>query len=202
MKKVLGIAILAVVAPLFCGCDDKEYVFTSQQTAIVRYLTSTRRLIAEAEVGDVVEDNPAFYTEHGRSAYRHIPNYYTAGREELAEIEHGDKVAISFDAYIFSGSEPAVSSVYWSNNAATIDRLVAISGNLLAKPDWSTEPLEITIGKTKVIRGVEQALVGCREQDSVQIYMTYNMAYGDKLVGIVPKHSSVAWYIKILNVTK
>ena len=203
MKRFAGIAVTAIAALVFlCGCGDKEDVFTSQQTSIVRYLTSTRRLIAESEVENVVENNPAFYTEHGRSTYRHIPNYYDEGREGRTEIERGDSVRIAFDAYIFSGSEPATSNVYWSNIGTTINKLSADGGNSFAKLNWSTDPLALKLGSTKIIKGVELALIGCREQDSVQIYMTYNMAYGNKLVGTVPKNSSVAWYIKILNVTK
>lgn len=203
MKRIFGIAVTAVAAlVVLCGCDDKEDIFTSQQTSIVRYLTSTRRLIAESEIDNVVEDNPAFYTEIGRSAYRHIQNYYEDGRDGRLEIEYGDSLQIAFDAYVFSGSEPATSNVYWSNIETTISKLVADNGNSFAQLNWSTEPLAIKLGSTEMIKGVEQALAGCREQDSVQVYMTYNMAYGKKLLGTVPKNSSVAWYIKILNVTK
>ena len=203
MKKIASIAVMTVATlGLLCGCGDKEDVFTSQQTAIERYLTSTRRMIAESEVGDVIENNPAFYTVHGHSTYRHIPNYYDDGRTDRTEIERGDSVRIAFNAYIFSGSEPTVSDVYWSNISTTINAMSSQGGNALARLDWSTDPLVLKIGSTKIIRGLEQALIGCREQDSVQVYMTYNMAYGDKLVGTVPKNSSVAWYIKILNVTK
>lgn len=200
MKRFLGIAIFALA--FLCGCGDDEDVFTNQQTDILRYLTSTRRLIPETEIENVIEDNPAFYTEFGRSAYRYITTYYDADREEWSEVESGSTVDLLFDAYVFGSSEPSLREVYWSNVGSTISALESQSVNPIARLDWSTEPLTVTVGSTKMIKGLEQALVGCRDQDSVQIYMTYNMAYGKNLVGTVPKNSSVAWYIKILRVTK
>ncbi len=200
MKQLLGIAIFALA--FLCGCGDDEDVFTNQQTDILRYLTSTRRLIPETEIENVIEDNPAFYTEFGRSAYRYITTYYDADREEWSEVEPGSTVDLLFDAYVFGSSEPSLREVYWSNVGSTISALESQSVNPIARLDWSTEPLTVTVGSTKMIKGLEQALVGCRDQDSVQIYMTYNMAYGKNLVGTVPKNSSVAWYIKILRVTK
>lgn len=200
MKQLLGIAIFALA--FLCGCGDDEDVFTNQQTDILRYLTSTRRLIPETEIENVIEDNPAFYMEFGRSAYRYITTYYDADREEWSEVEPGSTVDLLFDAYVFGSSEPSLREVYWSNVGSTISALESQSVNPIARLDWSTEPLTVTVGSTKMIKGLEQALVGCRDQDSVQIYMTYNMAYGKNLVGTVPKNSSVAWYIKILRVTK
>ncbi len=200
MKRLFGIAIFAFV--FLCGCGDDEDVFTTQQTSIVRYLTSTRRLVAESEVDNVIENNPAFYTEHGRSTYRYITTYYNEDRGEWSEVQPGGTVDLLFDAYVFDGSEPSLKNVYWSNVGSTISALESQSVNPVAHLDWTAEPLVVTVGSTKMIKGLEQALVGCRDQDSVQIYMTYNMAYGKHLVGTVPKNSSVAWYIKILRVTK
>ncbi len=200
MKRLFGISILALA--LLCGCNDDTDVFTKQQTDIVRYLTSTRRMVAESEVENVIENNPAFYTEHGRSTYRYITTYYNADREEWSEVERGSTVDLLFDAYIFNSSEPTLRDIYWSNVGSTISALESQSVNPIAKLDWSTDPLTVTVGSTKMIKGLEQALIGCRDQDSVQIYMTYNMAYGKNLVGTVPKNSSVAWYVKILRVTK
>lgn len=200
MKRLFGIAFCALA--FLCGCGDDEDVFTKQQTDIVRYLTSTRRLIAESEIGDVIENDPAFYTEFGRSTYRHIVTYYDEDREEWSEVERGSTVDLLFDAYVFGGSEPSLNEVYWSNAGSTISALESANVNPFADLDWSADPLTVTIGSTKMIKGLEEALVGCRDQDSVQIYMTYNMAYGKNLVGTVPKNSSVAWYVKILRVTK
>lgn len=198
MKRFLGIVFAS--AFILSSCAESEDVYTTQQSYIVQYLTSTRRLISSDEIDDVIEENPAFYTVHGQSAYRYIPTYYETGRDERAEVTWGSTVEIIFDAYVFSGSEPTSSNIYWSNIPETISDLESDSVNPYAQLAWSTDPLVIKLGETKVIEGLEQTLAGCRDRDSVQVYMTYNMAYGDRLIGTVPKKSSVAWYMKILSV--
>ena len=195
MKKFLTILILLAT---LAGCKQEDTLL-SERDKIEKYLTSSRRMVADTELGNVIEDNPAFYSVFGRYAYRHIVNYYDAGREDRPVVEWGDRLEIRFDAYTFTGSEPSTSAIYWSNDAETIQELGKKSGNTL---DWSTEPLTITLGTTAILEGLERALPGCHEGDSVQIYMTSNLAYGKSLVGVVPKNSMVAWYIKIEKVTK
>ncbi len=199
MKTLFNIAFSAVVALaaiFMAGCDNQEDMFTKQQEGIVRYLESTRRLVAEEKVDEVIEEQPAFYTAFGRELYRHIVNYYDEGRDAKAEVKQGSTLEITFNAYVFNNSEPTLTSCYWSNDPTTIGSLEK-NGNKL---DWSTEPLQITIGSTHIIDGLKRGLTGCREGDQVQLYMTYKMAYGKQLVGTVPKYSAVAWYINILSV--
>ena len=195
MKKFLTILILLAI---LAGCKQEDTLL-SERDKIEKYLTSSRRMVADTELGNVIEDNPAFYSVFGRYAYRHIVNYYDAGREDRPVVEWGDRLEIHFDAYTFTGSEPSTSAIYWSNDAETIQELGKKSGNTL---DWSTEPLAITLGTTAILEGLERALPGCHEADSVQVYMTSNLAYGKHLVGVVPKNSMVAWYMKIEKVTK
>lgn len=194
MKKFLTILILLAT---LAGCKQEDTLL-SERDKIEKYLTS-RRMVADTELGNVIEDNPAFYSIFGRYAYRHIVNYYDAGREDKPVVEWGDRLEIRFDAYTFTGSEPSTSAIYWSNDPETIQELSKKSGNTL---DWSTEPLTITLGTTAILEGLERTLPGCHEGDSVQVFMTSNLAYGKHLIGVVPKNSMVAWYMKIEKVTK
>ncbi|MBR5105360.1 MAG: FKBP-type peptidyl-prolyl cis-trans isomerase [Alistipes sp.] len=195
MKKFLAILFLL---PLLVSCEQEDTIL-SERDKIEKYLTSSRRMVEKSEVGNVIEDNPAFYEIFGRYAYRHIVNYYDEGREDKPVVEWGDKVEIRFDAYTFTGSEPAISNLYWSNIHETILEVGDKSNYTL---DWSEEPLTIVLGQTEILEGLELTLPGCHEADSVQVYMTSNLAYGKKLIGVVPKNSMVAWYMKIEKVTK
>ena len=190
--------ILPLVLLLFVGCDHEDLLL-SERDKIEKYLTSSRGMVAEADLGSVIEDNPAFYSVFGRYAYRHIVNYYDAGRENLAEVKMGDELELRFNAYTFTGSEPSLSALYWSNVEEQILKLQQQSDSKL---EWSIEPLKVRLGETDMIEGLELALEGCREKDSVQVYMTSNLAYGRKNLGSVPKNSMVAWYMKIEKVTK
>lgn len=195
MKHFLTILFLL---PLLVGCEQEDTIL-SERDKIEKYLTSSRRMVSESEVGDVIENNPDFYSVFGRYAYRHIVNYYDEGRDERPVVEMGDNIEIRFNAYTFTGSEPTLSNLYWSNIHKTIIEVGDKSNYTL---DWSTEPLAIKLGSTEILEGLELALPGCREADSVQVYMSSNLAYGKKLIGVVPKNSMVAWYMKIEKVTK
>lgn len=195
MKKFLAILFLL---PLLVACEQEDTLL-SERDKIEKYLTSSRHMVSESEIGDVIENNPPFYNLFGRYAYRHIVNYYDEGREERPVVEWGDKIEIRFDAYTFTGSEPTKANIYWSNIHETIIDVGDKSNYTL---DWSTDPLVIELGSTNILEGLELTLPGCREADSVQVYMSSNLAYGKKLIGVVPKNSMVAWYMKIEKVTK
>ena len=193
---------IATAAMMLVGCNKDEDMLTKQKDSIVKYLTSTRRMVSEQDVASSLDENPPFYTGFNNSSYRHITNYYEAGREEWTEVEANSIIDVEFDAYIFSGSEPTIKNLYWSNLQSSISKLEASNNHTYDKLIWETKPLTIRLGRGEVLEGLEAALVGCRDQDSVQIYMTSNAAYGKHLIGSVPKNSPVAWYIKILSVTK
>ena len=194
--------IMAVCAALLCSCSNDEEMLTKQKDSIVKYLTSSRRLIDEQEVSSSLDENPPFYTAFNNSSYRHITNYYEQGRDEWMLVEPNSIIDIQFNAYIFSGSEPGMKDVYWSNIPETISALEASNRHQYDHLIWSKEPLTVRLGRGEVLKGLEDALVGCRDQDSVQVYITSQAAYGKHIIGSVPKNSSVAWYIKILSVTR
>jgi hypothetical protein len=184
----------------FAACNDEEDIVLSQHDNIERYLTSTRRFVAIENLSSVIENNPAFYETFGRYAYRHIVNYYDEGREERPLVEWGNSVQVRFNAFVFSGSEPTIpSSLYWSNVPSVVASMAAQTGEPLV---WSSEPLSLHLGTTELIKGLELTLPGCRERDSVQVFMTSSLAYGKSIIGSVPKNSMVAWYMKIEKVTK
>ena len=195
MKKIWVILLLL---PLLVGCKSKEEeIILSERDKIEKFLTSTRRLIAEENLSNTLDENPRFYSTFGRYAYRHIVNYYDANRATKPVVNWGDKIEIRFNAYTFTGSEPSTSAIYWSNVPAIIEQLGKKSDNTL---DWSREPLQITLGTTQLLKGLELTLPGCHEADSVQVFMTSKLAYGDEIINVVPKNSMVAWYMKIEKV--
>ena len=122
MKRLIYMT-MGVAALFLGGCNNDVDMLTSQKDAIVKYLTSSRRLIAQEEIGSVIEENPAFYTAFDQSVYRHITNYYAADRNEWAEVDEKSTIVINFNAYTFTGSEPNMQSIYWSNIPTTISSI-------------------------------------------------------------------------------
>ena len=52
MKRLIY-TVMVLCAALLCGCTDDEDMLTKQKDSIVRYLTSSRRLIDEQEVSSI-----------------------------------------------------------------------------------------------------------------------------------------------------
>ena len=203
MKSKVWIAFVVAASLLFsvaCG-DEAVDVAETQRNSIVSYLTSSHspRLINKKDVGQALEKNPPFYEQVEYNTFRYIDDYYNPERESRVQVAEGDKVELTFTAYIFSGSKPAVSAIYLTNDQVQID---ALQNTGLNVEYWKAEPLRVKIGQTNIIKGVEVSLIGCREGDSVEVYMTLDAAYGDDVVGVVPLESSVVWYYTIDKVVR
>lgn len=202
MKLRLMFAAVAVVClSLAVGCSDDDEQVTSQRNDIVRFLTSTHvpRLVAEEDMDSSLEDKPYFYEKLNIDLYRYIATYYDEGREAKAMVDEGDEVSLTFTAYNFTGGVLRSENVYISNDTNMISQL---KGSGLNPEYWSTEPLVVNLGRTNIIKGVSASLIGCREGDKVEVYMTYEEAYEDKVVGMVPHKGAVAWHYTIDSVIK
>ena len=195
---------VAAVATLIVACNNEtDTTLTTQQDSITRYLTSSHqpRLIAEEDLGTSLDSEPQYYTHWGLDIYRYISTMYAEGRESWTEADRDDIVEISFDAYVFNYSNPSGTTPYWSNRQVTIDRFVA-TNNYFDPQYWSTDPYVIRLDSEDGMPGLRRALVGCREGDTVEIYMTYQTAYNKQIIGTVPKFSPVVWLLKVDRVTK
>ena len=195
----ITLACLAMLVAMSCS-NENDSVLTQQQTNIDRYLKNSHspRLINEEEIAQSLEEEPQFYTRWGLDIYRYIATYYDEGRQDKPEIGLGTTFDITYTAYIFTGNKPKVQDMYATNDEASIEELKKLGLN--TSYEWTTDPMRITLGETKLLSGLETALQGCREDDEVEIYLTYEAANGKHYVGKVPSKSPVMWMIKIVNV--
>ena len=206
MKRLYNVAIVvvvALVATLSLSCsNENDAVLTSQQNKISSYLTSSHqpRLVAEEDVHNQTTPNPAFYTHWGLDIYRYIATYYDEGRDEWAEVTNRSQIEIVYTAYIFTSGKPTVESMYATNDPDSIEELKKINTDFKPEYEWTTDPMVVTLGKEEILPGLETALVGCREGDSIEVYLSYDAAYGKHYVGMVPAKSAVVWYIDIVDV--
>jgi hypothetical protein len=204
MKRLYNIAIIAVVAlvaTLSLSCsNENDSVLTNQQSKIASYLTSSHqpRLVAEEDVLSQTTPDPAFYTHWGLDIYRYIATYYDEGRDDWAEVTSRSQIEIVYTAYVFPNAKPTVANMYATNDPDSIAELEKLGLN--TEYEWTTDPMVVTLGKEEILPGLETALVGCREGDLVEIYLTYDQAYGKHYVGKVPAKSAVVWYIDIIDV--
>ncbi len=134
---------------------------------------------------------PTLYTVHS-GVYRYITNGTREGAEQAAMVETGDSLYFRFAAYMFSSSG-GLGTLYYTNYAALITP---------AGLPWSDEPEAARLGVTKLLKGLEYGLPGCREGDTVQLFFPSDLGYGDKPNGIVSQNTPLAWEIAIEKVVK
>ena len=187
MKRLFVICISAALVSL-AGCSDDEDVQPAQKERIVSFLTGTHapRLVAEENLEE--GSNQPYYTVSGDAVYRYITDIYNPDR-------------VTFRAYVFTyanivttGSENNWTVPYYTNDAALKSFL---EGRGLNTEWWKFEPLTVDMRHPDIIKGLADALLGCREGDAVEVYMTYNMAYGDDYFGLIPNESPIAWFFTV-----
>lgn len=185
---------------LLAGCSQEEETLPNQRNSIVSFLTSTHapQLISEEAVAESPDENPPFYTAKGNTVYRYISNYYDSGRASRAEVKSGSRVSITFRAYVFSMRNITDSDMPFFTNDPDLEQAPYEAG--LTPGVWKFEPMELTLGQSGIIKGLELALLGCRQGDEVECYMTYNMAYGDTNFATIPRESAVAIFFTVNGV--
>lgn len=185
---------------LLAGCSQEEETLPNQRNSIVSFLISTHapQLISEEAVAESPDENPPFYTAKGNTVYRYISNYYDSGRASRAEVKSGSRVSITFRAYVFSMRNITDSDMPFFTNDPDLEQALYEAG--LTPGVWKFEPMELTLGQSGIIKGLELALLGCRQGDEVECYMTYNMAYGDTNFATIPRESAVAIFFTVNGV--
>ena len=194
--------LFALLVVAFVGCSKEEDILPQQQEKMVKYLTSTHqpRLVAKEEV-EMGTEQP-YYESFGKTVYRYIDGVYNPDRESRPEVTENSVVTITFRAYVFNFTNIVtdgnrITMPFYTNDPLLEESFFSESVGLTPGA-WSFEPLVINLKSGHLIEGLRLALIGCREQDSVESYMTYTMAYGDKeYINIIEKESPIAYFFTV-----
>ncbi len=196
MIKIKNILLLAMLFVCGCSAYDQDEI-DDQREDIVSFLTTKHSplLIAESDVADSLDDDPEFYTTYSDRAYRYIVDYYNQERLNRTEVKSGDTIYLTFWCYDFSTyATPSDSYLYFTNDPTYESALQAAGLNT---EYWSFEPSKVVLGNGDILNAIEKSLIGCREGDTVEIYLTYNLAYGSNWVGLTTLESPVAFFCSI-----
>ncbi|MDE7305437.1 MAG: hypothetical protein K2N04_05935 [Alistipes sp.] len=207
------ILFILLCAAFVCGtgCADQEDVHGKQRTNIVNFLERSHqpRLISE----EAYEEGSRlpFYTTLGDAVFRYIDveQYFDPDRENWPEVTDRSWVTVTFTAYVFRNAaivgvpdggvtESNFSSVtqpFFSNDPA-FEPYLHMAG--LTPGVWRFEPSTFDMRNPGIIKGLHLALLGCRQGDRVEAYMTYNMAYGDKTyMYAIPQETPIAIFFSV-----
>lgn len=195
MKRLFAI-LFSAVGLLFAGCSQEEDTLSQQRERLVSYLERTHSpsLIPESSVEE--GSQLPFYTVSENSVYRYIKNVYDPDRASRPEVGAGSTVAITFRAYVFQFSNITDSTFpFWSNDPL-LESAYQDLGLSVGEGGWTFEPLHLQMNGN-ILNGLRLALLGCREGDEVEVYMTYNVAYGDRYFSTIPRESPLAWFFTV-----
>lgn len=173
---------------------------------MVQYLTSTHapRLVAEEEVEAGTEQ--PFYSTLGSTVYRYIDGYYNPDRASRPEVTEQSTVTLTFRAYRFNFTNivvdgKSITMPYYTNDPLLEELFftpIEEGGAGLTPGAWNFEPLVKNLSTDPLLTGLRYALIGCREQDRVEAFMTFNMGYGaDNLFNIIEKEQPIAIFFTI-----
>ncbi len=216
-SRVIALVILALT---MCACGKIDNTVAEAQTRIFNALKSQ----GIYEKGNLPDDPPPTPEQiKGRfdivgGAYRHIVNEETnanRGNARDYEISRDDSIAFMFDARIFTGGEFDRQQTFYTNIASRIREL---TGNNEDFGGWSTAPLKIKVGDdARILKSLQEALISCRAgdgdpsnddeedgiaSDQVRVYLTSDIAFGDRMVYSVPPGSTIVYEVTDIEIIK
>ena len=101
-------------------------------------------------------------------------------------------------AYAFSSGSSGKGELYYTNRKDLIDEESLTD----LEHYWPFEPQEISLSDSRLVKGVRLGLDGCRQGDSVQLFLVSRLGYGNKPLGLVPANTPLVWDIVVNQVVK
>lgn len=176
----VSILVLVAVALFVTSCFESDEFAPRQRTQIESYLEGKE------------------YTITSDSAYVHLAGnkFNIAPEERPAGATKGDRVTYNFEAYTFQNS-PA-STPYYTNKRYLAERLLS---NLNTEY-WDFDPRVVTLGKGEILNSLDEAFVGSIEGDSLLVFLTSSIAYGEEGMGVVPANTAVMITLTVEGLNK
>jgi hypothetical protein len=197
MKRGIVVGILAVVG-FVSSCGRMDDIVDEAQTKIRSYLHGQKIYDPTNYPDPMPTDEKGRYDIVG-GAFRYIVTQDSDGRDGWAEVKNGDEIALWFDARIFSGSSFDRFPLFYSNNATTIE-IYRGSNDQFDPVEWPTTPFIAKLGDGQLMPAVENALVGCRVGDKVQLFIPPDIGYGNRQNYSVPANATLAFEITIQSI--
>ncbi len=173
--------VVALTVLFVGGCSKQDDTLEeNQRTAFTNYLTN----------------NQYVYTEQS-GVYRCILNTDRDGYSTATVLDDESSAIINFAVYAFSSSN-GKGELYYTNRKDLVDEESLTD----LEHYWSFDPQEISLGDSRLVKGVRLGLDGCREGDSVLLFVVSKLGYGSKQCGLVPPDTPLVWDIVVSQVIK
>jgi len=213
------LSVAAAVALSAAACGKLDDAVDSARTRI----ESALKTQGAYERGNLPIDNPPTPEAHKGDydivdgAYRYITNERREGRAASPQIAEGDSVAFYFDGRVFTGGTFDSQTTFYTNIAARIKQLAG-NNEQFSTDEWPTRKLRVKVGDDgRILKSLQRALISCRAgdgdpanddlpggvaSDRVLVYLTPDIAFGDRTVYGVPAGSTLVFEITEIEIIK
>lgn len=174
MKRWVAYLVVAwSLCGAFASCGESDDYLVKQEELIEKYLTSQQ----------------LDYTVEG-GTYKVV----LAEGDQSRVAQRGDSLTFNYAGFLFESSPKGLFTTSW-------EYLLSDDEGLNTEY-WSFEPKRVKLGDGTIIKGIENALGNCCEGDSLQLFITSDLGYGDEEVGAVSKNSALMFLVKVEKIDK
>ncbi|MDR0955242.1 MAG: FKBP-type peptidyl-prolyl cis-trans isomerase [Rikenellaceae bacterium] len=177
---------LLLLSVLFWRCsDDPEIDIPAQREAFQKYMES----LTESPDATLLRDHNLF---------RIVP---WPGQEGAKRVAGGNAVTIEYTGYLFSAS--GTLGYGRGNLFATNNPTLAVESGLVEDPVvLPPENLTFRQGAGEVLRGIDLGVEGAALADTLLLYLTSDLAYGEQSVGFLEVGTPVVFEVIIKEINE
>lgn len=177
----VGIFVLAVVAVVVTSCVIEMDEFAPKQRSQIESYLSQKE-----------------YTITSDSAFVHLAGnkFNIAAENRPVGAEVGDRVKFNIESYTFTSSPS--SEPFYTNKRYLVE---SISDELNTEY-WDFEPRVVTLGSGEILNALDESLRGSIAGDSLLVFLTSSIAYGEDGLGAVPANTAVMMILTVENLSK
>jgi hypothetical protein len=209
-------AVTLLTASAFCGCGKLDDQVNAARDNIVAALKTQDIYERNNVPTDPAPREIKGYYDIIGGAYRWVVNEARENQSDEFTVRRGDSIAFMFDARVFTARGNFESyRTFYTNIKSRIDQLVG--NNTHFDPQfWPTAPLKIKVGDDPgILKPLQEALISCRAgdgdptndsqpggiaSDQVRVYLTPDMAFGNRTVYSVPAGSTIVFEIREIEI--
>ncbi len=190
MKPIRHIALFLFAAAMLAGCGEGETIdIPAQRAAFEAFLadvTASTGLTADAELAN------------SRNIYRIISGPGGSSRR----VEAGNRVTIEYYGCLFDKNNKKEKEWGIGGLFATNNPQVAASVGLTDSPGWVLPPEDLVIrqGTGEILPGIDQGVLGAGLRDTLLLYLTSDLTYGNRSTGIVKAGTPTVFQVIINDI--
>ena len=172
--KILPI-LLALAA--LTGCKSSlETTFNTQSEKIESYVSKQ------------VESHPDYRVVYNDGVVRMV-----VSEGEGEELTRGQKITFWYAGYVFSSYTVNNNALFVTNDAD----IAAAAKWDLSDPESRFQPVTVTLGKDKLVRGLELGLDGVRVGEDCYIFFSGKYGFGKLPIGTIPANAPICYHLRI-----